>query len=244
MRPGSGPAGEAAARPDPSSATELTRSRARGRQPADNMASRLPLARVAASVAAVGLWAWAGLALRLGAFWPALTVGSVAVLVSAGLVASLLLGRSLVAVAVRGQSMEPTFRDGDWVLVRRGRDPARGQVVVVRHPPLIDLQLPHGGSAPVSVLPENRWLVKRVVAVPGDPLPRDRVPALAEVPEDQVPPGKLILLGDNQLASFDSRRLGYFSLDTLLGVVVRQLAIRDRGLSPPCRPTTARGREQ
>lgn len=177
----------------------------------------------------VVLWGTAAMLLRVEARWPAAVSGLVAFLLCLGLVASLVLGRSFVAVAVHGLSMEPTFRDGDWVLVRRGCDPVTGQVVVVEHPPLTDLRLPNGGSTIVTVVPENRWLVKRVAAVPGDPVPRDRIPALAEVPENRVPPGKLILLGDNQLASFDSRRLGYFSSDKVLGVVVRQLAIRDRG---------------
>ena len=42
---------------------------------------------------------------------------------------------ALFAVAVAGQSMEPTFRDGDWLLVRRLRRPPRaGEVVVARDP--------------------------------------------------------------------------------------------------------------
>lgn len=35
---------------------------------------------------------------------------------------------------VRGRSMEPTLRDGDRLLVRYGRPPRPGQVVVVRLP--------------------------------------------------------------------------------------------------------------
>lgn len=42
---------------------------------------------------------------------------------------------ALFAVAVAGQSMEPTFRDGDWLLVRRLRRPPRaGEVVVATDP--------------------------------------------------------------------------------------------------------------
>ena len=58
----------------------------------------------------------------------------------------------LFRVAVAGASMEPTFRDGDWLLVRRlRRPPRRGEVVVATDP-----------RAP------GRLLVKRVHAVTGD----------------------------------------------------------------------------
>ena len=41
----------------------------------------------------------------------------------------------LFRVAVAGRSMEPTFRDGDWLLVRTSRRPPRaGQVVVASDP--------------------------------------------------------------------------------------------------------------
>ena len=41
----------------------------------------------------------------------------------------------LFRVAVAGRSMEPTFRDGDWLLVRSlERPPRAGEVVVARDP--------------------------------------------------------------------------------------------------------------
>jgi len=41
----------------------------------------------------------------------------------------------LFRVAVAGRSMEPTFRDGDWLLVRSVERPPRpGEVVVARDP--------------------------------------------------------------------------------------------------------------
>ena len=42
---------------------------------------------------------------------------------------------ALFRLAVAGQSMEPTFRDGDWLLVRRLRRPPRaGELVVAADP--------------------------------------------------------------------------------------------------------------
>ncbi|GAA1684086.1 S26 family signal peptidase [Fodinicola feengrottensis] len=121
------------------------------------------------------------------------------------------MSRKLIAVIVRGVSMEPTYRDGDRVLARRGHSPVVGQVVVV--------EIPTG--SPVGT---GGWMIKRVVAVAGDPVPRDRADALADVPEDRVPAGKIVLVGDNPAASYDSRTAGYFRTDRVLGIAIRRLA--------------------
>lgn len=115
--------------------------------------------------------------------------------------AVLLLRRRFVAVRVEGPSMEPTLRTGDLVLVRRiPLDRVRrGQVVVVARP-----------AAPGH----PRWLVKRVFAIPGDPVPR----------AGRVPPGSLFVLGDNPDRSYDSRQFGYFGADALIGAVVRRMS--------------------
>ncbi|MDL4772526.1 MULTISPECIES: hypothetical protein [Thermomonosporaceae] len=55
------------------------------------------------------------------------------------------------------------------------------------------------------------------------PVPRNAVPALAAVPERAVPDGRLVAVGDDPSASSDSRELGYFHGDLLLGVVLRRL---------------------
>ncbi|MET7301344.1 S26 family signal peptidase [Embleya sp. NPDC005575] len=145
------------------------------------------------------------------------------VLVGLGMVSFMLVvvsaRRRLVAVTVRGSSMEPAYRDGDRVLVTRGSRPAPGRVVVIAH-------ARPGRSA--SDARTRTWLIKRVAAVPGDPVPRDGVAALAAVPERHVPPGKLVLLGDNPDASLDSRQMGYFAADRVLGTVMRRM-----GLSAP-----------
>ncbi|WP_372441450.1 S26 family signal peptidase [Plantactinospora mayteni] len=122
--------------------------------------------------------------------------------------------RRLVVVTVRGSSMQPTFQHGDRVLVRRAPITAirPGQVVVV------------AAGRPVGPLPPDYplWMIKRLRAAPGDPVPRDEVPALASVPEQTVPAGRMVALGDNP-AGADSRQLGYFYTANLLGVVTRRL---------------------
>lgn len=127
--------------------------------------------------------------------------------------------RTVVVVTVRGESMAPAFRDGDRVLVRRyGRRPAVGEVVVAERPAA-------GGTWPrppvaaadgAAAVQGRVWLIKRVAAVPGDRI-RFRGTAGAE----RVPPGRLVLLGDNRAVSHDSRHLGYFPADRVLGRVLR-----------------------
>ncbi len=135
------------------------------------------------------------------------------------------LERVLAEVTVRGKSMEPACHEGERVLVRRAGRPRPGQVVVVEawglggewhDPPL------QSRDGPVA-LSRRHWLIKRVAAIPGDPVPRNAVPALADALEDRVPSGRLVLLGDNHEASFDSRQLGYFPADRVLGTVLHRL---------------------
>ncbi|MFE3554817.1 S26 family signal peptidase, partial [Streptomyces sp. NPDC059193] len=145
---------------------------------------------------------------------------SVAVLAAAALWWAL--SRRFVVVTVRGPSMEPAYRDGDRVLVRRGGRPGNGEVVVAEHP----------GAARRG---ESGLLIKRVAAVPGDRIPRVGVPALARAPGSRVPDGRLVLLGDNRPVSLDSRELGYFPADRVLGRVLRQLPARRK---PPTRTKT------
>ncbi|MFY1616338.1 S26 family signal peptidase [Micromonospora sp. WMMD736] len=127
--------------------------------------------------------------------------------------------RRLIVTEVRGPSMLPTYRDGDRLLTRRraGSDPlSTGQVVVLRNPR--PPGLPGSSTSP--------WLVKRVVAVTGDPL-------FPGMPGEHVPDGYVLVLGDNLAQSLDSRHLGLIPTRAILGTVVRRMASR--------RPTTEVG---
>ncbi|SEF94811.1 hypothetical protein SAMN04489712_102598 [Thermomonospora echinospora] len=66
---------------------------------------------------------------------------------------------------------------------------------------------------------DRRWLVKRVVAVPGDRRP-DVLPAVTRVPE-VVAPKTLIVLSDN--GGLDSRVFGPIPFERLFGVAVRRM---------------------
>lgn len=140
----------------------------------------------------------------------------VAVVVAVGL-GAVWVRRNFVVISVRGASMEPTYHHGDRVLIRRtGADGVRvGQVVVIVA----------GTPVGAPTLDNPLWMIKRLAAVPGDPVPHDRIPRLRDVPERTVPDGRLIVLGDNPDGS-DSRQLGYFFTANLLGVVIRSLPAR------------------
>jgi signal peptidase I len=147
----------------------------------------------------------------------ALLAAGIAVAVPAGLL--LWLNRTRVAVEVVGDSMEPTYRHGDRLLVRRvaaGRLRV-GDVVVLGQPDtdaFPDLPFLMGSMPP--------WVVKRVAALPGHPVPDD-VPANGD---GTVPPGRLVVLGDNTDRSTDSRVWGPVPDDRVLGVVRRRMALR------------------
>lgn len=154
----------------------------------------------------------------IGAVIGTVTGTVAAVAGAAGVLAVVWLRRRYVVVTVHGESMLPTYRHGERLVVRR--TPARslraGQVVVLAeagHPP------PGGRGTP-------SWIIKRVAAVPGDPIPRDTVPALRAEQGTSVPAGRLVVLGDNPDRSHDSRHSGYVTTDRLLGVVLRKVEER------------------
>lgn len=113
----------------------------------------------------------------------------------------------LVRVTVHGDSMEPTLHAGQRVLIRRTRPTTlnRGDLVVFRRPRD----------------PARTWMIKRVIATPGDPVPRAEVPTLWGHREPLVPADRIVVLGDNPTVSYDSRQFGYVHADTMLGVVIR-----------------------
>ena len=157
-----------------------------------------------------------------GARWRPLLVAPLAIL--GGLAAgSALLGvsrRWVFPVAVAGESMTPSFEDGDYVLVLRTRPPrgdaATGLVVCVRGP-------------------EDRLLLKRIVGIPGDSLRiGDRVyvgghPLLEPYVHGDAPAesfrgvrllhdDEYVVLGDHRAASTDSRDFGPVRTEQIEGI--------------------------
>ncbi|WP_234359011.1 S26 family signal peptidase [Plantactinospora sp. BC1] len=126
----------------------------------------------------------------------------------------------LVVVTVEGGSMEPTLHGRDRIVVRR--TPARrlrvGQIVVLEQPRPGPRP---GGPTSGGGIRGRRWMIKRLAALPGDPLPPG---VTVDGGAASVPAGRVVVLGDNRDASTDSRTFGPVPLDQVLGVALRRYA--------------------
>jgi signal peptidase I len=122
---------------------------------------------------------------------------------------TLWLRNRMLVVCVTGQSMLPALDDGEKLLAHRtSRVPATGSVVVVK---------PFDGSLLV---------VKRVAATAGEAVPPEVAEPSGLAPGDMVPPGSLVVLGDNADASIDSRTWGLLPVTSVVAVVVRKMRVK------------------
>ncbi len=133
--------------------------------------------------------------------------------------------RILHVVEVHGESMEPGLRPGDRVLVRRLR-PGRSarsarsarRVRRVRRGDIVVISRVGPGEG-VALDGGTNLVIKRAAAVAGDPIP----PGFEALGEVRVPPGRLLVLGDNPSRSTDSRQWGLLPESRITGVVLRRL---------------------
>jgi signal peptidase I len=164
--------------------------------------------------------------------WAIAGAGFLIIAVCVTLVVRRMRGR-LTVVTVHGPSMTPALHPGDRVLVRRATlDVVRnGDVVMVARPSLADSAtwtVPGVEKAAVEaddawISATGDWLIKRVIAIPGDEVPRDSVAALRHTTHQTVPPGRFVAVGDHAELSFDSRTCGYFTDEQLWGRVLKRL---------------------
>ncbi|MDL4776147.1 MULTISPECIES: S26 family signal peptidase [Thermomonosporaceae] len=135
----------------------------------------------------------------------------------------------LIVTTVDGDSMEPTLRSGDRVLVRRTKRVRSGDVVLVRFPDLPNERRP---------VADRQLLLKRATAVQGDRVPAGWAdPDVAGLAGMTVPPGSVVVLGDNRPTSWDSRHYGFVPRERIVGVMVRHLSA-----APSPEPEPARSR--
>jgi len=129
---------------------------------------------------------------------------------------------------VKGESMEPNFSDGDYLIVDeisyRFKSPERGEVIVF--------------DSPVN---KSVRYIKRVIALPGEtvemkdgeitiydnngPIILDEasyIPQGYDISGEiriSLGPYEYFVLGDNRLASLDSRRFGSLDGESIIGKV-------------------------
>ena len=125
---------------------------------------------------------------------------------------------------VKGASMDPNFADGQYLIIDeisyRFQEPARGEVVVFKYP-----------------YDTSQRYIKRIIGLPGEDIKikdgkvfiADKVlDESAYLSADTVTAGSLeitlgsneyFVMGDNRLASSDSRRWGPVSRENIIGRV-------------------------
>jgi len=129
---------------------------------------------------------------------------------------------------VRGQSMEPNFENGDYLIVDelsyRFREPQRGEVIVFKYP----------GD-------RSQRYIKRIIGLPGETIEIKEGEIVVSSQGKQYvldesrylssnfkTPGKILVtlgqneyfvLGDNRFFSYDSRRWGLLPKEDLIGRV-------------------------
>ena len=131
------------------------------------------------------------------------------------------------SLEITGESMYPTLKDKERIAVEKvtykGRAPERGEIVVFR-----------------SLQNDAVFLIKRVIAVPGDTigldgekmlvngnpadesyLPKnaaiDNLGELANYSNSPIPNNYFAVMGDNRNESFDSRMFGLIPFSNLVG---------------------------
>lgn len=130
---------------------------------------------------------------------------------------------------VKGAAMEPTYQEGDYLLIQKIQHSfKRGDVVVFFYPP--DNQ-------------EKRFLIKRIIGLPGETLEIKAGALHVNGVRIEVPPivgpweydqrvelkkDEYFVVGDNIGKSFDSRIFGPIQASSIIGSVIGQTGVFQR----------------
>ncbi len=130
-------------------------------------------------------------------------------------------------------SMEPTFAEGDWYILRldayRNHDPERGDIIVfadAEGEPYLKRVIAVGGDE-IAIVGGVVWLNGRPL---NEPYLKERAqperPIMGEVGD-----GQLCVLGDNRNFSADSRDTGFVATTEVMGRVTDIVWPRERARS-------------
>jgi len=144
-------------------------------------------------------------------------------------VAAVVLIRAFIAqpFLVRGASMEPTFKNGDYLLVDeltyRFRSPERGEVIVFRDPFDADsfyIKRIIGLPGEEVLVTDGRITVRRADGSDELALQEDYIRRAGGDDDERVVlgPDEYFVAGDNRGFSFDSRDWGPLPSDNIVGL--------------------------
>jgi signal peptidase I len=149
-----------------------------------------------------------------------------------------------LVIVVEGGSMTPALLDRDRLLARKCNAAAirAGHLVIIERPD------PNTGwRKRGSALPEDgwgfSWYVKRAVAIGGDPIPAEFAARAVVDPGDRVPPGTLLVMGDNP-RSDDSKQWGPCPAELLVARVICKLPSPSAAAGPEVVPVAASARRR
>ncbi len=140
--------------------------------------------------------------------------------ISAGIIAFLIITFIGQVTVVKGASMEPTLQDNERLIANkisyRFTPPQRGDIIIFKPP-----------------LETKRNYIKRIIGIPGDKIqiingevylndekleePYVKYRSFEDLPAFTVPPDSYFVLGDNRSNSSDSRYWGFVPRKNVIG---------------------------
>lgn len=132
----------------------------------------------------------------------------------------------LMAVEIKGSSMNPTLLDGDRYILYRcpylWRSPRAGEIVVIKDPQDQDLSIKRIIGLPndlVEIRKDGVYVNNRKLSEPYLTSVAAFASGLQRVKPTRLGPHQYFVLGDNRFRSADSRIYGPIQRDSILGLI-------------------------